>query len=398
MKEFKRTKHNPTIGMTEKQIAKYWIQKSIDKYGDNFNYDGITSIKTKKDPIKITCKKHGSMDTSFNNHLTSGTGCYKCGDENCRNSKRMSFIEFLKRIDELFPDKSFKILSREFNNRQIKHARVYVQDEFGICKIAPTALLVGTPPGITNACFPDLYTINKYHKIHGYSRLDFSDCGYEKALGYIEVNCRKHGKFPTKPNWILNGQGCGKCYNERRGDTLRSNTREFVEKSIKRWNHPHKIYDRVIYTGAKDKVDILCEIHDKYYQITPNDHLTGYGCPWCGAITGAYSREEYIKKAKGRNGIMYLIRCFNDLETFYKIGITVTTVKERFSGLFSMPYQHEVLYEYICDAGCIWDSEKEHHIKYKSQQYYPNIRFAGHTECFDMTLPINEIINNLKEI
>ena len=120
MKEFKRTKHNPTIGMSDEEVTEYWINKSIEKYGDKFDYSEVGVISIKKDPCTIICKKHGRLKASFERHLDSNTGCPKCGDENCRNSKRMTFEEFMRRLDEAQPNRTFKILSKEFKGRQIK--------------------------------------------------------------------------------------------------------------------------------------------------------------------------------------------------------------------------------------------------------------------------------------
>lgn len=95
---------------------------------------------------------------------------------------------------------------------------------------------------------------------------------------------------------------------------------------------------------------------------------------------------------------MYLIELKNEDECFYKIGITFQGVKTRFSRKNALPYDYKILYEYKCDAGCTWDLEKELHKKYKSLQYYPNIRFQGYTECFNLSLPIQEIITHLKTL
>src|SRR6188474_894990 len=135
MKDFKRTTYNPTAGMTHEEVTEYWINKAIEKHGDNFDYSLVGVITKKKDPCKIICKKHGVIETSFYNHLGAEKGCFYCGDESCRNTKRMTFEEFLKRLDEVNPERNFKILSREFKGRQIKNEKIYTQDEFGICKV-----------------------------------------------------------------------------------------------------------------------------------------------------------------------------------------------------------------------------------------------------------------------
>lgn len=396
MKEFKRTKHNPTIGMTNEEVTEYWTKKSVEKYGDKFDYSYVGIISIKKDYIKLSCNKHGIFDTTFDNHLNSATGCFKCGDESCRKSKRMPFDEFLSRLDEVNPNRTFKLLSKEFKGNQIKKEKLYTQDEFGICKVSVGVLLRGVNPNIKTAVFPELYNINRYKILNGFNHLDFSKSKYVGALEYTTARCRKHEEYKTKPNWILGGRGCPVCSDEKRGDHLLSNTKDFVKRCMVRFNHNIKIYDKVVYKGAKKGILIFCEECEDYYPTNPNSHYSGQGCTVCNK--GGYSRSDYVRQSKGRDGVMYIIKCGEDEEVFYKIGITFQGLKTRFSGTNSLPYNYEVIYQYVCDAGCTWDIEKEYHKKYKSYQYFPKINFAGYTECFNLTLPIEEIINNLKEI
>lgn len=396
MKDFKRTKHNPTIGMTNEEVTQYWINQSIEKFGNSFDYSEVGTISKKIDPCIIICKAHGKLETSFYNHLGSEKGCFDCGDESCRESKRMTFENFIKRLDEINPNRNFKILSREFKGCQIKHEKLYTQDEFGICKVGVTILLRGVSPNIKTAVFPNLYNINRYKQLNKFNHLDFSKTDYKGALNYTTVNCRIHGEFPTKPNWILSGYGCPVCSDEKRSEHRLSNTKDFIKRCMERFDHNIKIYDKVDYKGAKKEILIFCNACDDYYKTIPNSHYSGQGCPICNK--GGYSRSDYVKQAKGRDGVMYILKLKNDDEEFYKIGITFQGIKTRFSGNNSLPYDYEIMYEYKCDAGCTWDLEKEHHKKYKAYQYFPNISFAGYTECFTTELPVEEIISYLERV
>jgi hypothetical protein len=310
----------------------------------------------------------------------------------------MTFKKFLKKLDEINPNREFKLLSKSFINRQIKKEKLYTQDEFGICKIGVISLLNGVNPSIKTAVSKKQYSINKYKKFTKFGHLDFSNTDYNGALEYSTVRCRKHGIFNIKPNWLLNGQGCGKCFEDIRGMALRSNTKDFVNKAMLRLNTNKNIYDKVNYLHAKEKILIKCDIHNFYYPITPNDHLTGYGCPQCGLITGGYSREAYIERAENKDNLIYLIKCWNDEETFYKIGRTYNGVSKRFSRSVYMPYKYEVLYEYRCSAECVFDKELELHLLYRHLKYNPEIYFAGYTECFNTGLPIDEIISYLNSL
>lgn len=381
--------------MTNEEVTQYWINQSIERFGDNFDYSKVGVITIKKSLCTIICKKHGNFKTSFERHLDAETGCSKCGDESCRNNKRMTFVEFTRRLNDVNPNRTFKIISREFKGRQIKKEKLYTQDEFGICKIGVTSLLQGIEPSIKTAIFPKLYNINRYKKLNSFNHLDFENTEYNGALKYTTVKCRKHGDYPTKPNWILNKYGCPKCADEATGDRFRSNTSEFKTKAKLVHGEDTYDYSMSVYTTALTKLEIGCKVdgHETFWQ-KPNGHLGGEGCPMCNR--GGYSKEDYVRQAKGRDGVMYIIRLTKELEDFYKIGITFQGVKTRFSGNSSLPYDYSIIYEHICDAGCTWDLEKEHHRQYKSYQYFPKIKFAGYTECFNLSLPIDKIINNLK--
>ena len=81
-------------------------------------------------------------------------------------------------------------------------------------------------------------------------------------------------------------------------------------------------------------------------------------------------------------GILYVIRCFNGNEEFYKIGITSFTIKKRFTRKRDMPYQYEIIQEIKDSAENIYDLEKILHRVYAYWKYKPLISFAGETECF----------------
>ena len=77
---------------------------------------------------------------------------------------------------------------------------------------------------------------------------------------------------------------------------------------------------------------------------------------------------------------LYLIKCFNKNESFYKIGITVKTVKQRYAQ--DMPYQYEVIGLVHGEGGYVWQQEKNTHRALKDFRYKPCLSFGGMTECF----------------
>src|SRR5690606_15894237 len=97
--------------------------------------------------------------------------------------------------------------------------------------------------------------------------------------------------------------------------------------------------------------------HGEFSQVSSN-HLSGQGCPKCGAFlisrsqkktpTG-WSIKQWENKASQSKNFdsfkVYIIKCWNDDETFYKIGRTFMSVKKRFCSKKTMPYNYEILQE-----------------------------------------------------
>ena len=105
-----------------------------------------------------------------------------------------------------------------------------------------------------------------------------------------------------------------------------------------------------------------------------------------------YTRSGYIKQANGRKACVYLIRCFDKNEEFYKIGKTFLDINKRFTKS-NLCYDFESISSHFGEAGYIYDLENELHRTYKEYKYRPINWFAGYTECYKVSLPIEEILN-----
>jgi hypothetical protein len=119
--------------------------------------------------------------------------------------------------------------------------------------------------------------------------------------------------------------------------------------------------------------------------------MNGCGCTKCSLELDNRRRTHYTSLSKTAK--IYLIKVYNEKETFYKIGKTINKTKTRFMGSGKLPYNYEIISEYDSKIDEIYDLEIDLHRKYKNYKYEPNIRFNGYTECYNLLLPINEIIN-----
>ena len=91
--------------------------------------------------------------------------------------------------------------------------------------------------------------------------------------------------------------------------------------------------------------------------------------------------------------MIYIIRCFDSQEEFYKIGITTKSIEQRFIFPALMPYEYEVLSLQNGDRKKLYKFETLLLRLLKKYKYKPKKSFTGQTECFSNIEPIREMFN-----
>lgn len=219
---------------------------------------------------------------------------------------------------------------------------------------------------------------------------------YINVARKVVITCPEHGDFEQIADVHIRGGGCAKCGSERRADSTRKTAKDFICRA--REVHGSKYnYDKVIYVSNRTDVVITCLEHGDFTQ-RPTNHLQGKGCLGCADTSGGWSRGDFIGKCKKNNnglGKLYVIKCQNDDEVFYKIGITSTTMKERFRGVHAMPYEYTIEYLIQDSAYFIYDIELQLQALSKGKNHRPKIGFKGQTECFTTINPIEKLLRQL---
>ncbi len=83
----------------------------------------------------------------------------------------------------------------------------------------------------------------------------------------------------------------------------RLNSEKFIEMA-KEIHGDKYLYNKVIYVGSKEKVEIICPIHGSFW-VTPNHHITNKsGCPACSGCVKKTNRQ-FIDEAKLVHGDKY---------------------------------------------------------------------------------------------
>jgi len=138
-----------------------------------------------------------------------------------------------------------------------------------------------------------------------------------------------------------------------------------------------------------NKVKCNCKIHGEFKKEV-RQLIKGKGCPYCVKENqGGWSYIDWKNMSKHSNLFdsfkLYIIKCWNDEEEFYKIGKTYTTIGKRFGygNTTKLPYNYKIIKIIEGSAKYISDLEKKLQIKHDKYKYKPRILFKGYTECFN---------------
>lgn len=167
-------------------------------------------------------------------------------------------------------------------------------------------------PKMTNEQFAE-----KAKTVHG-CLYDYSKSIY---LGYqikLEIICKRCNlSFWMQPNNHLNGQKCSHCFGKKRFTTV-----EFIKKSSLIHGNIFN-YSKVNYINNNTKVEIKCNVCDKFFKQQAASHLRGAGCNYCARIKSALNRtkskEDFIKQSINLHGNKYDYSLVEYKNSFSKI-------------------------------------------------------------------------------
>lgn len=382
----KRVAHNK---LTWEQVK----QSFIEVHGeDNYSYDNVEYVDTHT-KVEIYCNKHNHTFFQTPKAHKKGSGCYYCGRENQ--------IEKAKKSIEEVKDELFKVYGDEYDFSKINYVNTKTEIEV-LCKThgsfmrKPCDLLNGVS---CKKCKSDKSKYNNKElfieestKLFG-DITDYSLVNEMGARNKVTLICTKHAcEFTLSVSARLSGQKCPKCSAENYRKLRTIPKEEYYKRANETHSNEYTYADDFI--TSQHAITFYCSEHGRQRR-NSYDHLRGAGCRKCekyGQLTDKLTREGYINTAKGRVTILYLIKCEDENENFYKIGKTFRSVEERFKGVL-LPYNYKIVKTYEGEAGEVWDLEEKLHLYFKKYSYKPMKRFSGFSECYTLDLPIHEITN-----
>jgi len=136
-------------------------------------------------------------------------------------------------------------------------------------------------------------------------KYSYDESVYLNSTAPIKIFCKKCNTyfFRTYFQHIMNKKGCPCCAEsnkwEDNSDYIILKTNEFIEASKSVHGNKYS-YDRTVYSGVNNKMEIYCNECKKYFSITWHNHLRGRG----GCKTCRYKNTPDKKLKKTNNFIL----------------------------------------------------------------------------------------------
>lgn len=328
--------------------------------------------------ITIRCVTHGYFKTTPYRHLR-GTNCPQC------------------RRDKLPPKKeNCNLKYCEEHQLEYKSYRAYRDTSCSLCK-----------KEVRRKKREEVF-LNKVKEVYkDNNKYDFSKVFYTESYNLVTVICSEHGEFEQYPSCLLKNIGCQKCGKVsqiKKGRIPKKEVlRRFIEKHENFYKYPNFDLD---YTDNYPIFTITCPIHGNFTQ-NVHTHFGGSGCSECAKLKISIKNKEHstgwiarkweaqaVSSKKFDSFKVYLIRCFDENEEFYKIGRTFKKVDKRVS---SIPYKKEVItYKVFENAEDCCNFERSLKTTFKDSKYTPAKIFNGYSECF--TISTKEIKTTIERL
>lgn len=151
------------------------------------------------------------------------------------------------------------------------------------------------------------------------------------------------------------------------------------------------VCDNQEWKATSKKLRFYCYFHDFAYYTTPNNKMASKSkCPKCASKKISEMSIHYSIPEAERNklewietpAIVYTLFCEDEIESFFKIGITTKTVDERYKYGSCIPYKYQIIEEIYTNLYNAIFLEKELQDINKDYSYRPLKHFGGETECF----------------
>lgn len=277
----------------------------VDVNNINENIEVLGTYVNIKTKILHRCKIHNIEWETAPNNILSGRGCNKCGREKVLKATRKTHDQFIK--DVFTKNKNIEILGEYINSTTKIKCRCLIDGYEWTPKAGSLISGRGCPK-----CSGLMKKTTKQYKEEVFkldNNIEVLD-EYINDSTKILHKCKiDNHEWYAKPNWIINGGRCPKCWDSRRKYAKRISNDEFIERLL---DVNKNIVPLEQYVTSNDKIKFKCKIDGHEWYTKPSSIINnGHGCPICGKFSSIKNRsinkEEYIRIIKESNPNVILI-------------------------------------------------------------------------------------------
>ena len=363
-----------------------WVERATKQHNGFYDYS-LSLYVNNNTKVKIICPLHGVFEQQPSAHIGRGDRCPKCGLDSRSKINRTTKEEFINKSNEIHNFKfdyslihDFKRLDEHLTIICPKHGK-YKQNGHSHMRGSDCEKCSYEKRGVD-------YSISKEEMLSRFKEFDnnlvYDLSNYKNTNSIISYFCEIHGSIKQKAQKHLRGKQCSKC--SKRGSWNIGNTEKFIQKA-KEVHKDRYDYSLVNYINNREKVEIICKHHGSFLQ-KPNTHVESKGgCPTCAKIMSSYRKDltdGEIESSKNMKCLLYVMEFSNDIETFWKIGISSHYTKRKSDLIKQGGYLIKDVSVLLWNVFDCVSLEQYMLKKYKKLRYRPLIYFQGHTECFSV--------------
>lgn len=282
-------------------------EEFIEKYGNKYDTSELIykNVRTK---VKVICPEHGEF-WQYPKALLDGHACPVCSGH--KDNTNTFLIKFNRVWGENYDTSKIQYVDSFTKVCVVCHEKDDNGLEHGEFWATPSNLLHGYGcPKCGNVYQRSNDEFIEYANFVHNGEYDYSKTKFEKVNKKVEIICHKkdkngveHGSFWQTPNGHLNGRGCPKCGDLKKGREKKTFD-EYITESrgvhgdkyeyleFEQYSKPAKMY-----CHEKDENGVE---HGEFWQL-PANHLRGKGCPKCRSS----HLEEKVRLFLEKNNIKY---------------------------------------------------------------------------------------------
>lgn len=272
-----------------------WVTRAKSVHGDRFDYSGVVYTRSTT-KVSVICPEHGEFLIEANSHLR-GSGCRKCSYASgiSKTALATRWEDYKKRFSKVHGNKYD--YSRAIYSKAHEPVEIVCRKHGGFMQ-TPVSHLSGSgcpKCSSTKSKISINEWLQRFSDTHG-DRYDYTNSNISNSSTPVVIRCRTHGNFNQTPSKHASGQGCPKCVgkNKTRVDWIV----KFEQAHGKRYDYSEVVDVR----NGTSSICIKCRTHGDFIQ-TPAKHAAGQGCPKCAGR--GLETDEYISRFRLVHGDTY---------------------------------------------------------------------------------------------